>query len=328
MTPRPILRATLTLALPLLGALGLWDCATSGRGDGTSLGDDAGLRPSPDPVCARTQDCQNNRVCQPAPGDPVSRCRVPTGRCTPEQVSVDCYPDARCAEERVGAGVCTFRPPVRAVFPTSRSVALEVPNRSSDLPVGAGLLLQWSPLRGVSGAVSVAVIMDAIPTFDTATGRIRNHQNVRWIWSSADPGGPVMEGAVPLRYGRAGIDRNGVPGAVFSGDSLPAGTYYWFVFSTVRGEVVASSVAQTFRVGQPVPDLRSCATGSDCFETAADALLFDCIASTCRRRCASDADCDLGRCALDATPPANGRRGAYCQSAPSPTGDAGAARDD
>jgi hypothetical protein len=321
MSSRPLCRLVLSLGLSLASAAGLWSCASSEPRDGAYSGADAGPAAPADDLCARTQDCENNLVCRPAEGDPVSRCRVPTGRCTPERVSVDCYPDARCGT----GGVCTFRPPVRAVFPTSQSVALELPNRESDLPVGAGLLLQWSPLRGVSGAVTVAVIMDETPSLDVATGRVRNHQNVRWIWSSADPGGPVMEGAVPLRYGRAGVDRNGVPGALYGGDTLPQGTYYWFVFSTARGEVVASSVAQSFRVGQAVPDLRRCDSVSDCFETAADALLYDCIASACRRRCASNADCDTGRCALEAAPPDGGRRGAYCQSDTAFGSDAGAA---
>jgi hypothetical protein len=254
----------------------------------------------------------------------VSRCQVPTGRCTPERVRVDCYPDARC-ESGTGERSCSFRPPVRVVFQTSSSIALERPNRESDLPVGAGLLLQWSPLRGVNGAVTVAAIMDATPTLDVATGRIRNHQSVKWIWSSAEPGGPVMDGTVPLRYGRAGVDRNGAPGAMYGGDTLPQGTYYWFVFSTVRGEVVASSVAQSFRVGLPVPDLRRCMTVSDCFESAADALLYDCVQSACRRRCASNVDCETGVCALGAAPPAGGRRGAYCQSDTAFGSDAGAA---
>ena len=324
MSKRPLCRLLFALGLPLVGAFGLWSCAGSTR-DSAALGDDAGLASDEGMLCDRTQDCRNNLVCRPTETDPVSRCRVPTGRCTPERVRVDCYPDARCETGGVGEGVCTFRPPARAVFPTSQSVALELPNRESDLPVGAGLLLQWSPLRGVSGAVTVAVIMNATPTLDLATGRIRNHQNVKWIWSSADPGGPVMEGAVPLRYGRAGVDRNGVPGALYGGDTLPQGTYYWFVFSTVRGAVVASSVAQSFRVGLPVPDLRSCTTVSDCFESAADALLYDCVQSACRRRCASEVDCETGLCALGASPPAGGRRGAYCEVAAVSAGDGGVA---
>ena len=39
--------------------------------------------------------------------------------------------------------------------------------------------------------------------------------------------------------------------------------------------------------------------------------------------CASNADCETGRCALDEDPPADGRRGAYCESMTA--GDAGAA---
>ena len=326
MSKRPLCRLLFALGLPLVSAFGLWSCADSTR-DGAASRDDGGLASDEGMLCDRTQDCRNNLVCRPTETDPVSRCRVPTGRCTPERVRVDCYPDARCETGGAAEGVCTFRPPARAVFPTSQSVALELPNRESDLPVGAGLLLQWSPLRGVSGAVTVAAIMNATPTLDLATGRVRNHQNVKWIWSSADPGGPVMEGAVPLRYGRAGVDRNGVPGALYGGDTLPQGTYYWFVFSTVRGEVVASSVAQSFRVGQPVPDLRSCIWGRDCFETAADALLYDCIALSCRRRCASNDDCDTGRCALADDPPTGGRRGAYCEPATALAQDAGTLRD-
>ncbi len=324
MSTRALARLGLGLGIALVAARGVTACGSESSG-ALNFAPDAGAPLSRDPECRRTQDCEANRVCQPSPGESVSRCLVPTGRCTPERVTVDCYPDARCETGSSGEGSCSFRPPVRVVFPTSSSIALERPNRESDLPVGAGVLLQWSPLRGVAGAVTVAVIMNATPTLDVATGRIRNHQNVQWIWSSAEPGGPVMEGTVPLRYGRAGVDRNGVPGAMFSGDTLPRGTYYWFVFSTLRGAVVASSVAQSFRVGLPVPDLRSCSTVSDCFESAADALLYDCVQSACRRRCASEVDCETGVCALGASPPAGGRRGAYCEVAGANASDGGVA---
>lgn len=316
-----LLRASLAAAF----GFALHACADSALGSEFRPGADAAAAPL-DPICIRTQDCDANRVCQPVPSEGVSRCRVPTGRCTPERVSIDCYPDARCEARANAEGFCSFLPPVRVVFPTSSSITLEQPNRESDIPTTAGVLLQWTPLRGVTGAVTVAAITDAAPNLDTLTGRIRNHQNVRWIWSSAEPGGPVMEGTVPLRYGRAGVNREGQPGAPYARDTLPQGTYYWFVFATVRGEVVASSVAQSFRVGLPVPDLRSCQSVSDCFESAADTLVFDCIAATCRRRCASDVDCEVGRCALDASPPVGGRRGAYCATdAPTMLHDAGVA---
>ncbi|MFO0626064.1 MAG: hypothetical protein U0325_10645 [Polyangiales bacterium] len=324
MSTRDVARLGFGLGMSLAAAWGFAACGSESAA-GLNFGPDAGALATRDPLCQRTQDCEANRLCQPARGESVSRCQVPTGRCTPERVSVDCYPDARCETGSSGEGACSFRPPVRMVFSTSSAIALERPNRESDLPVGSGVLLQWSPLRGVSGAVTVAAIMDATPTLDVNTGRILNHQNVRWIWSSAEPGGPVMEGTVPLRYGRAGVDRNGLPGPMYNGDTLPQGLYYWFVFSTVRGAVVASSVAQSFRVGLPVPDLRTCSSVSDCFESAADALLFDCVDATCRRRCASDVDCETGACALSAAPPRGGRRGAYCTSPSVPVGDGGVA---
>ncbi|MEZ4391698.1 MAG: hypothetical protein R3A48_11425 [Polyangiales bacterium] len=180
----------------------------------------------------------------------------------------------------------------------------------------------------MSGAVTVAAIMDATPTLDVNTGRIRNAQSVRWIWSSAEPGGPVMDGTVPLRYGRAGVDRNGVPGPAYGGDTLPRGLYYWFVFATVRGQVVASSVAQSFRVGLPVPDLRRCATVSDCVESASDVLLYDCLNATCRRRCASEVDCETGTAPLEAPPLGEGGAGPTASSPrprpPTPGSPAGA----
>lgn len=320
MSMQRLARWGLSWAVVVAASHALASCADSARATG-AFGPDAGAAPR-DPVCTRTQDCEANRVCQPSPGEDVSRCFVPTGRCTPERVAVDCYPDARCEVGSGAEGSCSFQPPSRVVFPTSSSIALERPNRESDIPVTAGVLLQWSPLRGMSGAVTVAAIMDATPTLDVSTGRIRNAQSVRWIWSSAEPGGPVMEGTVPLRYGRAGVDRNGVPGPTYGRDTLPQGLYYWFVFATVRGQVVASSVAQSFRVGLPVPDLRSCATVSDCIESASDALLYDCINAACRRRCASEVDCETGRCALEAPPSGGGRRGAYCASS-SPQGSDG-----
>lgn len=323
MTTRWMLHAVIGAGAALVGALSLSACGA----DSASLAGGADFDAaavSRDPVCSRTQDCEANRVCQPSAGETVSRCRIPSGRCSPERVAVDCYPDARCETASGRDGFCSFRPPVRVVFPVSSSIALERPNRESDLTTTGGVLLQWSPLRGVSGAVTVAAIMDTVPSLDVTTGRIRNSEAVRWIWSSAEPGGPVMEGTVPLRYGRAGVFRDGRLGPMYPGDTLPRGTYYWFVFAVVRGEVVASSVAQTFRVGLPVPDLRTCASASDCFESAADALLYDCLSGYCRRRCASDIDCDTGQCEVDAPPPAAGRRGAYC-ALPTTLTDAGTA---
>lgn len=322
MSTQRLARLGWSLGVILAAAPVMTDCGAD-NAQGVTFGPEAGAVDR-DPICGRTQDCENNRVCQPSSSNGPSRCRVPSGLCTPERVAVDCYPDARCEVGGGASGACAFRPPNRVVFPTSASIALERPNRESDIPVTAGVLLQWSPLRGMSSAVTVAAITTAPPTLDTRTGRIQNYQDVRWIWSSAEPGGPVMSGTVPLRYGREGVRRDGVPGPAYGRDTLPQGLYYWFVFATVRGEVVASSVAQSFRVGLPIPDLRSCQSVSDCFESAADALLYDCLNATCRRRCASDIDCETGRCALDEDPPAGGRRGAYCEAAPAPLGDAGA----
>lgn len=324
MTSRRVLHAVIGAGAALLGALSLSACSADAALGSSRETPEAGV--SLDPVCTRTQQCAANRVCQPSPGENLSRCRVPSGRCSPERVAVDCYPDARCETASGRDGFCTFRPPVRVVFPASSSISLEQPNRESDLTPTGGVLLQWSPLRGVSGAVTVAAIMDDVPSLDVATGRIRNSDKVRWIWSSAAPGGPVMEGTVPLRYGRAGVLRDGRLGPMYPGDTLPRGTYYWFVFAVARGEVVASSVAQSFRVGLPVPDLRTCATVSDCFESAADAQLYDCLSGLCRRRCASEIDCDTGRCDTEAPSPSDGRRGAYC-ALDAATADAGARAD-
>lgn len=322
---RRSLHAAVGVTVAVVGALALGGCASDSAGLEAGAFFDAGLAPR-DPVCTRTQDCAANRLCQRG-ADGVSRCQVPSGRCSPERVAVDCYPDARCETASGVEGLCSFRPPQRVVFPVTTSIALERPNRESDLTTTGGVLLQWSPLRGVSGAVTVAAVMDAIPSLDVSTGRIRNVDRVRWIWSSAEPGGPVMEGTVPLRYGRAGVLRDGSLGPMYGRDTLPQGTYYWFVFAVARGEVVASSVAQTFRVGLPVPDLRTCASASDCFESAADAQLYDCLSGMCRRRCASDIDCDTGRCDTEAMPPAGGRRGAYCAVPSASASDAGARGD-
>lgn len=272
-------------------------------------------------ACMSTENCPSNLLCRFSQREGRSVCSLPDGSCTPERVAVDCYSDARCDTSSGAAGQCSFRPPARAVFGVAQPITLERPNRQSDLPESAGVLLQWSPPRGLTGAVTVAAIMNDLPSLDVATGRIRNQANVKWIWSSAEPGGPVMEGTVPLRYGRAGVTREGRLGPTYAGDTLPAGLYYWFVFATVQGEVVASSVAQVFRVGRALPDLRSCNSVSDCFETAADAALFDCVSNLCRRRCASNLDCEVGTCAFDEAPPPGQRRGAYCgQSGPTDAG--------
>jgi hypothetical protein len=324
MSAQQRLRSLFAWGLVFGAASALDACGADAMLSGAAREVDGGA-PTLDPTCSRTQDCAANRVCQPSPGESVSRCRVPSGRCSPERVAVDCYPDARCETASGRDGFCSFRPAVRMVFNTTSTIALERPNRESDLSATSGVLLQWTPLRGVSGAVTLAVITDAIPTLDFATGRIQNADRVRWIWSSAEPGGPVMDGTVPLRYGRAGVLRDGRLGAAYGGDTLPAGMYYWFVYAMLRGEVVASSVAQTFRVGLAVPDLRRCTTVSDCFESSADALLFDCITGLCKRRCASDLDCETGRCALEAPPPSGGRRGAFCAAQPVDPADAGVA---
>lgn len=272
--------------------------------------------------CLRDEDCVHNEVCR------ANACAAPSGRCNPEGAGErDCYASARCDTTTTGAGAlgyCTFTAPPRQVFPTESRITLESPNPDTPQDPRFGFTMRWQPLRGASGAVTVAAVLDAPPQLDVNTGRLTNWQSVKWIWSSAEPGGtasdPVMDGSVPLRFGHTSVSREGQLGAPATRDTLDTGRYFWLVYVIRQGEVIASSAVQWFVVGEPVLRPSSCVRDGDCRGPGELPETHSCVGGVCLARCASDFDCrGTGLvCALGVTFPGDVRRGAYCRAPTSP----------
>jgi hypothetical protein len=224
-----------------------------------------------------------------------------------------------------GRGSCSFQSPARAAFPVERRIALEAPNAATELLAQSGFSFQWQPLRGVAGAVTVVMAATAPPNFDPVTGRIVNRADVVWAWSTAETGNTAgdsraVDGTVPVRFGRRGVNRDGSFGAAWGTNTLPAGPYWWFVYAISQGEVVATSVAQGFVVAASPTRPRSCARSAECVGPGDLPELFECYQSQCRRRCASDLDCRAEGtvCRFDDTVVADSgvRRGAFCATTP------------
>ncbi|MDB4929892.1 MAG: hypothetical protein JWM10_2376 [Myxococcaceae bacterium] len=321
-------------------------CSDSDAATGLLETPDAGaVTPSRQP-CRVTANCEaRNEVCVRTGAAEQGMCVPPTGTCDPEAtIEGQCYPDARCdvsARRPDGQGSCSFQSPARAVFPAVEArILLDAPRPESELFPTSGFSFQWQPLRGVAGAVTVAMVTRAPPTFDPASGRISNRGDVVWAWSTAETGNTAedtraVDGTVPVRFGRAGLGRDGSFGPAWGRDSLDAGAYWWFVYAIVRGEVVATSVAQSFVVGAAPARPVSCdpdAGAGACVGPGELPELFECYQSQCRRRCASDLDCRAAgtSCRFEDTVIASAgvRRGAFCATVANPmTGDAGATGD-
>lgn len=274
--------------------------------------------------CHNDFECAHNLVCR------EGACAVPTGRCNPEGGGDrDCYASARCDTSTTGAGAlgyCTFSAPPRQVFTTESRITLESPNPDTPQSPEFGFSMRWQPPRGLTGAVTVAAVLDAPPQLDASTGRLTNWRSVKWIWSSAEPGSTpgdtVTDGTVPLRFGHLGVTRDGALGPRATSDRLPVGKYYWLVYVIQQGAVAASSVTQWFVVGSPTFNPTPCAEDDACTGPGELPETHACIGGVCIPRCASDFDCrGTGfSCALGTTFPGNPRRGAYCRAA---SGDGG-----
>ncbi|MBI5514396.1 MAG: hypothetical protein HY909_11545 [Deltaproteobacteria bacterium] len=276
-------------------------------------------------TCFLTSECLSNEICLHETG-PANRgrCWVPDGRCGPEYpggpVTGRCYSGSRCDTGTGGSeALCTFLPEVRQAFPEDgRRIQLDSPNERSELRATDGVSVRWDPTTGAvpGGATVIAVIMDALPQRNSATNRLTNWQHVRWIWSSAEPGAGSREGMVPLRAGRTGVTRDGrLNDARYGRDTLADGTWWWFVFAVVNGEVAASSDVVRFRVGLERDPQVPCRVDSDCSALFELPELGTCISERCARRCASDLDCaQLGtlRCDRMRIVPEARRHNGFC----------------
>ena len=341
---RGMVRPMAAAALVLAGAAALHACASDASAP-SALGDgsvDAGATAPARQPCVRTADCRaRNEVCA-RPGTALAgMCVPPSGACDPEApIEGQCYPDARCdvsVQGPDGRGSCSFQSPARAVFPVERRIALEAPTAATELLADSGFSFQWQPLRGVAGAVTVAMVATQPPGVDPTSGRIVNRADVVWAWSTAEAGtaagdGRAVDGTVPVRFGRRGVNRDGTFGAPWGSDALPPGAYWWFVYAIAQGEVVATSVAQSFVVAASPTRPQSCARATECVGPGDLPELFECYQRQCRRRCASDLDCraEGTRCRFDDTvlEGAGVRRGAFCGTVARPMqGDAGASGD-
>ncbi len=278
------------------------DNASGAAANGLPNADAGSLAPSVDLPCKLTSDCSSNTICHYAnASEPMGVCTLPSGDCTGPADAVEltgsCYFGARCELQAPGAGHCVFTPASHAVFPSaSTGIPLDSPTDSTSLTSVDGFSLQWEPPTGQpAGAVTVAVITDAIPVLDPGTNEINNPSAVRWIWSSSDPGGAVQQGSVAIQYGARGLTPTGELSPTRWGtDSLPDGVYWWFVYEIVNGNVSLSSVIQRFRVGTDQNPAHTCdAThgASDCVEAGYAPETAACVNRQCMQRCASNLDC-------------------------------------
>ncbi len=330
MTPlsRSSLRLLASLSLSVLGSVALHACSSMDASPSNiPAGSDSGVGIPSRQLCVRTSDCNaRNEVCA-RPGTAFAgMCVPPTGSCDPEApIEGQCYPDARCdvsLRAPDGRGSCSFQSPARVVFPAVETrIALETPRSDTEILATSGFSFQWQPLRGVAGAVTVALVSRQPPSLDPVSGRITNTTAVVWAWSTAEPGNTMgdqraVDGTVPVRFGRRGIARDGSFGAAWGRDTMDPGQYWWFVYAINQGEVVATSVAQGFVVAGAPSRPVSCTQSSQCIGPGDLPELFECYQSQCRRRCASDLDCRAEGtvCRFDDTvaSTAGVRRGAFC----------------
>jgi len=332
MTP---LRSAVALTFPLLLARVLVACASNDVSPSSDVASDAGAD-STGPArasCGISGQCMaHNHVCVlersggTCAAPPLRGLCSPTRSSTPE--ASDCYPDAVCApvprELSSEGGMCTFGNAPGEVFqlPGVDKIALIGPTQFNEYPQTQPITFRWMPpSRQSTDTIAVAVLLKRPPLRDTFSNRLRNVEDIVWIWSSTDPRGAAA-GAVSLRAGHRGLRADGSLGPAFETDTLPTGRYWWMTYTLRDGIVRASSDAVTFRVGDDILD-RPCSNVSQCIalipgETS-DRVA--CVYGRCKRRCASDLDCPGARqrCALDVTLEASSDasstsipRGAYC----------------
>ena len=290
----------------VLGSLLSGGCNLPSPGD--SIRRDAGevvVPPSADAICGVTSNCRNgSTVCVRSPGASMGTCEPPPsqGECQPDGASegeaVGCYPSARCspAPRALSArgGLCTFGGAPLTVFPVSQSakIALVGPTQFDVLRADEAVALRWTPpSRQSPDTVAVALVMRRPPQRVEGANRIRNPEDLVWIWSTTAPRGAAT-GEVSLRAGFDGLNPDGSLRAAYGRDTLPAGRYWWLTFTIANGLLQAASDAVSFRVGEDF-SARPCEAVADCLalvpgETA-DRVL--CLRGQCRRRCASALDC-------------------------------------
>jgi hypothetical protein len=181
--------------------------------------------------------------------------------------------------------------------------------------------LRWTPPQLPADAITVAAIFKNVPQRVGDSNRVANPGDLLWIWSSTDPGTSTRPGVVALDAGHRGVTATGEMGPAFGTSRLPAGRYWWFVYALRNGSVVSTSNVLPFRVGSDTAAV-ACASVDDCTRLIPGELpdTVSCIASRCRRRCASDLDCPGAgvRCEFETTiaSPGGIRRGAFCTATP------------
>lgn len=325
-----LLRVSCVLAGVVAASLGLVACGSQ-EASGAPNPTDADVPEVGRSPCSVTAECRaHNEVCVRTSSTSSGTCQPPTGRCNlnvaPES---QCYPDARCqavptpGQPTTTEGLCSFQAPARSVFDVSEpKIELTSPTAVTVLRANDGVSLRWMQARITSDAITVAVVMNEVPSLDGQGNRLARPEKIVWIWSSAEPTGPVMAGAVPLQYGRAGLMPDGRLGAEYGRNTLADGRYWWFVYAIRNGRVFAASDVQPFRVGADYDANRRCAGDTECVTAGELPETVACINGFCRQRCASDFDCPPvgSRCALERTftlsqvDSGTVRRGAFCES--------------
>lgn len=283
--------------------------------------------------CARTEDCRNhNELCLLTAGQAVRSCQLPPmgGAC---DVDADgavgdtsaCYPGARCQpvprDLSMRGGMCSFQGPQAPAFAVdddAPKISLSEPNALRSYDSTNPITLRWTRPSLPADAITVAVILRSVPQREGQTNRLRNPQDLVWIWASTDPGN-ASPGQVSLGAGHSSLAADGSLGARYATERLANGRYWWFVYALRAGRVVAASDVVGFRVG---PDFVSvpCASVETCTAAlpgeVADTVA--CVGGRCRRRCASDVDCpgQGARCEFaERVTASNGEnvpRGAFC----------------
>lgn len=327
-----IARALTAALLAVTAARALAACADGGSPAGNLAVPDGGPTASP---CGVTSNCANhNEFCVRGPSANEGACIAPMngGLCAPTASPLaevpGCYPGARCqpvptTQSPLG-GMCSFGEAPGAVFQVAggEKIALQEPSPFNTYTAEQAITFRWTPPAGqTADTTAVTVLTRRPPLREPQHNRLRNPQDIVWIWASTDPGG-AAPGAVSLRAGRRGLRADGSLGEGFSADTLPAGRYWWLTYTLRDGAVRAASDVFTFRVGPDVAE-EPCANVSQCIERipGEPADLIACVYGRCRRRCASDVDCPGARrrCAVSQTlsPPDGGApeelpRGAFC----------------
>lgn len=337
-TPAAHHLVVVSFSLVVAAAMSLSFAACADRADfsPTSRAGDAGDDDGPFTAvqqCVRTEDCRHhNELCLPTPGQAVRSCQLPPMNAACD-VDADggvgdtsaCYPGARCQpvprDLSMRGGLCSFQGPQAPTFvvdDAAPKISLSEPNALRRYDNTNAVTLRWTRPTLPADAITVAVILRNVPQRDGQTNRLRNPQDLVWIWASTDPGN-ATPGEVSLSAGHTSVAADGSLGARYATERLGNGRYWWFVYALRAGRVVAASDVVSFRVG---PDFVSvpCTTVETCTRAlpgeAADTVA--CVGGRCRRRCASDIDCpgQGARCeftmTVTATADENIPRGAFC----------------